>query len=340
MKAGDFLAASLAALLAGCAPAVTYVPLKPAGPPKDLAERIDVFVDDREIPEGVSVVGEVRVGDTGFSTGCDLNSVIALVKDKARAAGADAVYLARVVEPDFTSTCYRVTARLLKYGEAPTAIATRRRVQAVDVPWRRAEPAPTAILQIHAGNLNVSANSDRFQRAIDAVVGLSGNRGSGSGFFITRDGLALTNHHVVENQDSLEATLRDGRRVPARVLRSDANADVALVQVHCATDCFTLDLAKSNPRVGSDVYAIGNPLTLDFTITRGVVSGLRLASGVTLLQTDAALNQGNSGGPIIASETNEAVAVVSWKITGRGAEGLGFGISIGDALRVLGVSRD
>ena len=66
---------------------------------------------------------------------------------------------------------------------------------------------------------------------------------------------------------------------------------------------------------------IGNPLALDFTLTRGVGGGLRLAGGVTLLQTDAALNPGNSGGPIIDAKTREVVAIVWWKVSSQAAEG-------------------
>lgn len=92
---------------------------------------------------------------------------------------------------------------------------------------------------------------------------------------------------------------------------------------------------SNSPRVSF----IGNPAGLDFTITRGIVSGLRLDRGITLLQTDASINRGNSGGPIFDPSSAKVVGVVSWKFSGGGAEGLGFGVTIGDALRVLGVQR-
>lgn len=330
-------------LTVSCGPSVQYVPLAPAGPAKGLADPIEVYADDVRIPHGAAVVGEVRVGDTGFSTGCGLNALISILKDKARAVGADAVYLARIVEPDLSSTCYRVTARLLKYPESqPVSEAAPPRATApsfAPIKWRRATPSLSEIVELSAADRNPSPKTDKFERAADAVVRLRSSRGGGTGFLITRDGLALTNHHVVEDQNALQGTLRDGRRLSVRVLRSDAGADVALVQIDCATDCFTLDLATANPKVGKDVYVIGNPLELDYTLTRGVVSGLRLAGGITLLQTDAALNPGNSGGPILDAETGQVLGIVSWKVTGARAEGLGFGVAAPDAARVLGIQH-
>ena len=139
------------------------------------------------------------------------------------------------------------------------------------------------------------------------------------------------------NQAVRKSVLRDGRQLAVRILRSNPEADVALIQINCSSDCFTLDPARSSPRVGTEVHVIGNPLALDYTLTRGIVSGLRLAGGVTLVQTDAAINPGNSGGPIIDAKTREVVAIVSLKATAQGVEGLGFGIAISDALRVLGI---
>lgn len=328
-------------LCTACAPSVKYVALAPTGPPRGLTDPVEVYFNDTEIPPGFSVLGEIHIGDTGFSTGCDLDAVVGIAKDKARSVGADAIYLELVAGPDISSTCYRITARVLRYDTAPgvteTAVGSQPVTTAEHVNWRRPAPSADEILYVRHEDRNPRIHADRFERAADAVVRLDGPTGTATGFVITRDGLALTNHHVVENQTYLEASLRDGRRLPVRVLRSDSTADVALVQIDCAVDCFTLDLATMNPRVGADVHVIGNALALDHTLTRGIVSGLRLARGVTLIQTDAALNLGNSGGPIILAETGEVLAVVTWKVAGGTAEGLGFGVSVIDALRVLGI---
>jgi S1-C subfamily serine protease len=329
-------------LTVSCAPAVTYTELGPAAPAKGIADPIPVYFDDTDIPPGFTVAGELRIGDTGFSTGCDLDAVIGIAKDRARKVGADAVYVARVVRPDFSSTCYRITARLLRYPAA-AAPESPRPGQAPAVPedvfWGRPVPNPHDVLFLRPDDLNPSPAADSFERAADAIVRLAGSRGSATGVLITRDGLALTNHHVVENQTRLEATLRDGRRLAVRVLRSDSSTDVALIQIDCERDCFTLDLATATPRIGTEVHVIGNPFALDYTLTRGIISGLRLSGGVTLIQTDAALNPGNSGGPILEAGTGVVLGIVSWKVTGQRAEGLGFGVSVPDALRVLGIQH-
>ena len=117
---------------------------------------------------------------------------------------------------------------------------------------------------------------------------------------ISRDGLALTNHHVIDGQHTLTALFADGRERPARVIRTNEEADIALIEIACEEDCWTVSLDDERPAVGSDLFVIGTPLTesLSHTMTRGIVSGLRLSSGVTLIQTAAAVNPGNSGAPI------------------------------------------
>jgi TPR repeat protein len=220
---------------------------------------------------------------------------------------------------------------------AEAAVSSRVALPETAIGWRRVAPTSTAILQLKPEDRRPSPDLDMFERSAAAVAGLSGSQGTGTAVLITRDGLALTNHHVVDKQGALTATLRDGRRLAVRTLRSNPEADLALIQINCASDCFTLDLARSNPRIGGEVHVIGNPLALDYTLTRGIVSGLRLAGGVTLIQTDAALNSGNSGGPIIDAMTRDVVAIVAWKVGEQGAEGLGFGVAIQDALRVLGI---
>ena len=110
-------------------------------------------------------------------------------------------------------------------------------------------------------------------------------------------------------------------------------------EVQCDPDCLTLSLGSANDvTLGSDIFALGHPAGLTATVTRGIVGGLRRAGGVTLVQVDAALNTGNSGGPIIDAETGDVIAIVSFKLRER--EGLGFGVAVDDALRVLGVRSE
>ena len=161
------------------------------------------------------------------------------------------------------------------------------------------------------------------QRAAAGIIRLEGEAGLGTAFVISRSGLALTNHHVVVGQNQLLARFDNDRVVPVRVLRSDEEADVALIEVQCDPDCLTLSLGSANDvTLGSDIFALGHPAGLTATVTRGIVGGLRRAGGVTLVQVDAALNTGNSGGPIIDAETGDVIAIVSFKLREKGRAGV------------------
>ena len=196
---------------------------------------------------------------------------------------------------------------------------------------------------ISTSDLYPSRAATLFDRVAAAVFSIHGGRSRGSGFVITRDGLALTNHHVIDRQPNLTATLRDGRHLPVQILRYDRVSDVALVRLPCDPDCQTLTVGgEASFLVGSDVYIVGTPLTDFFshTLTKGIVSGLRSRKGVTLLQTDAAINRGNSGGPIVNADDGTVIGIVSSKLVRDDIEGIGFGVSIYDALSVLGVEID
>ena len=161
-------------------------------------------------------------------------------------------------------------------------------------------------------------------------------RGIGSGFIISDDGYVLTNAHVVEGADEVTVTLTDRREFKAKVLGSDKRSDVALLKV-AATNLPRLRMGDSNRiRVGEWVIAIGSPFNLDNTVTAGIISAKARDTGeyLPLIQSDVAVNPGNSGGPLI-NMRGEVIGINSQIATLSGAyNGISFAVPIAEAMRV------
>ena len=196
------------------------------------------------------------------------------------------------------------------------------------------EKAAPAVVEIH-----ITEQSNGY-------FGSSFPQGLGSGFLIDKDGYILTNNHVVDGASSVQVKLSTGSTVKAEVLGKDAVHDLAVVKVDASSvnKITPLNLANSDTvKIGQMAIAIGNPYGLNNTVTVGVISGLNrtlndINTNMTgMLQTDATLNPGNSGGPLL--DVNGAVIGINTAIEtgfmGSGASGIGFAVPSNVASGVL-----
>ncbi|MFI4933085.1 MAG: S1C family serine protease [Caulobacterales bacterium] len=187
--------------------------------------------------------------------------------------------------------------------------------------------------------------SRAFETAGPAVVHIAastakGPRGAGSGVVFAPDGYLITNSHVIAGATRLSATLTDGRRFEASVVGADPATDLAVLRLSAAGLPHALFGSSSRLRVGQLVVAIGNPMGFQATVTAGIVSALgrtlRAPNGrliESVIQTDAPLNPGNSGGPLVDGAGR--VVGVNTAMVGR-AQGLCFAIGVDTAVDVVG----
>jgi serine protease Do len=168
--------------------------------------------------------------------------------------------------------------------------------------------------------------------------------GVGSGFFISADGYAVTNNHVVDSAKSVQVTTDDGTIYPAKVIGTDPKSDIALIKVDGKNDFPYVNFADHEPRVGDWVVAVGNPFGLGGTVTAGIVSanGRDIGSNAydDYIQIDAPINKGNSGGP--AFDVNGNVIGVNTAIysPSGGSVGIGFDVPATTAKMVVAQLKD
>ena len=188
-----------------------------------------------------------------------------------------------------------------------------------------------------------------YEKAIGSVVSISctrnGSSSSGTGVVLTADGYVLTNSHVIEGAVTVSATFTDGRELAAQIVGQDTISDLAVLRVD-ATDLIPAEFGDSAVlRVGDSVVAIGDPLgaKLRGTMTDGIVSAINRdieteGRTMTLIQTNAALNSGNSGGPLLNCY-GQVIGINTMKIgdymNSAGVEGLGFAIPSATAIEVV-----
>ena len=169
---------------------------------------------------------------------------------------------------------------------------------------------------------------------------------TGSGFIYKVDGndtYILTNHHVIDNGTSFKVTYSDETVLDASLVGSDEYTDIAILKVKTISEYNAVEISDSNDiKAGDTVFTLGSPLdsAYSFTVTRGIISGkerlVQISSNnsdilIKVIQTDAAVNSGNSGGPL-CNANGQVIGVVNAKLSGTGIEGIGFAIPIDTAI--------
>ncbi len=206
------------------------------------------------------------------------------------------------------------------------------------------EESNQTVQQTTSSGIEMSV-ADINTKVAPSVVGITGQSSQGeyvgTGIIMTEDGYIMTNAHVVNGMGNLTVTLNDGSEESAELIGLDTQTDLAIIKIN-KSGLTAAEFGDSDTlKVGQEVVAIGNPLGLDFagSVTTGIISGLdrEVDMGdavMNYIQTNAAINSGNSGGPLVNSE-GQVIGVNSAKISTTVAEGMGFAIPINDALPIV-----
>ena len=174
------------------------------------------------------------------------------------------------------------------------------------------------------------------KQLVKSVVTIAHKEGHGSGFVISSDGYIITNYHVIENNQNLVVQINEKLSLKAEVIKTNPEYDLALLKID-AKDLTALALGNSEKiEIGEEVIAIGTPVELSYgqTVSKGIVSGKRKLEEHVYIQTDASVNAGNSGGPLI-NQNAEVIGIVSRKRYDK--EGIAFAIPINEAIEKLNI---
>jgi len=254
-------------------------------------------------------------------------------------------------------------------GTGATLLLTNRSISANNDNGSNSAQSPTLIQQGNRPNAQIDLNKVDTQKLmtpaevyavnVNSTVGITTSintnyfgyqttsAASGSGFILSQDGYILTNHHVIDGSTSISVSFYDGKSLPAQLVGYDSGNDIAVLKVE-ATDLTPVVLGDSdNMNVGDSVVAIGNPLgELTFSLTTGAVSALErditISTGTTmrLLQTDCAINSGNSGGPLF-NLYGEVIGITNAKYSGNGSaseasiDNIGFAIPVNSVTNIV-----
>nr|WP_237754341.1 DegQ family serine endoprotease [Geobacter sp. OR-1] len=233
--------------------------------------------------------------------------------------------IAKPVNPDFVELAKRLTPSVVNISTAKTIASQRRLGRPFTSPF---------------GSSPFDDFFDRFFE--DAPQRQQKQKSLGSGFIISKDGLILTNNHVVDGADEIKVKLNNGKEYKAEIKGRDQKLDLALIKITASTDLPAAELGESDAiEIGEWVMAIGNPFGLSETVTAGIVSakGRVIGSGPydDFIQTDASINPGNSGGPLF-NVKGEVIGINTAIVAG--GQGIGFAIPINLAKSIIPQLKD
>lgn len=197
---------------------------------------------------------------------------------------------------------------------------------------RTAEAAAGSAATVKPASLPYERARSKYDDLLDAVVTIGTAEGFGSGFFVSSDGLIVSNRHVVANEQTVSVRMRDGSVRLGHVLARNATKDLALIRISGKRITHLRLSPGGHAGIGNDVLAIGTPKGLDWSVSRGIVSAVRRTRSRLLVQTDAAVNTGNSGGPLIDLASGLVIGVNAFVARKDVAEGLNFAVASEEVL--------
>jgi len=206
--------------------------------------------------------------------------------------------------------------------------------------FRSSEPLPlppvlTMTTRAHPGRSKPISAESVIQDVLKSVVLIETDTSStGSGFVVSQNCLIVTNHHVVKGAETIVIKTHDRKLLLGQVLADDETKDLALLTTNAKDSCDFLELGSVGAgRVGEDIFVIGNPLGLSGSVTKGIISGRRSdGDSVEYIQVDAAVNPGNSGGPVI-DQNGKVLGVTTFRL--RETEGLNFAVAASEVSRAF-----
>ncbi|MEI8271999.1 MAG: S1C family serine protease [Paludibacter sp.] len=189
--------------------------------------------------------------------------------------------------------------------------------------------------QLNAGKVYVSS----IEQAVQSSVTIRTPKGHGSGFFVSENGYIVTNYHVIADTAKLEVILNDGSKLIPKIIRFNKESDLALLKIE-KNNIVPFNISDiESAGMGKEIYVIGTPSAEDLsqTLTKGIISSIRKqANGSKIIQTDASVSRGSSGGPLIDKE-GKLLGIVNAKLIGMGIEGISFAMPANEITKSLAI---